>query len=43
MPDRLLYHSLLGKVSDVYVIGDAREARSVMGAIWDAYEVARSL
>lgn len=41
--DRELYRSVVGRVPDLYVIGDAREARNIMGAIWDAYEVARSI
>lgn len=42
-PERRLYNELVGKMPDVYLIGDAREPRNVMGAIWDAYEVARNL
>jgi 2-enoate reductase len=42
-PDRRLYESLLGKVPELYLIGDAREARNIMGAVWDAYEVARGI
>jgi 2-enoate reductase len=42
-PDRKLYYSLLGKIPELYLIGDAREARNIMGAVWDAYEVARSI
>jgi len=36
-----LYNSLVGKVPDLYLIGDARDARNIMGSIWDAYEIAR--
>lgn len=42
-PDQELYKNLRGKTPDLYVIGDAREARNIMGSIWDAYEVARAI
>jgi 2-enoate reductase len=42
-PNRSLYDRLLGTVPSLYLIGDAREARNVMGSVWDAYEVARSI
>ena len=42
-PDRQLYETLVGKTSNLYLIGDARETRNIMGAIWDAYEVARTI
>ena len=42
-PDRDLYDSLVGKVPNLYLIGDAREIRNVMGSVWDAYEVARAI
>ncbi|MBW2203900.1 MAG: hypothetical protein JRF52_07295 [Deltaproteobacteria bacterium] len=32
-----------GKTPNLYLIGDAREARNIMGAVWDAYEVARAI
>jgi 2-enoate reductase len=38
-----LYNSLVSKIPNLYQIGDAREARNIMGAIWDAYEVARAI
>ncbi len=39
-----IYHSLLGKkTTNLYLIGDAREAKNIMNAIWDAYEVARTI
>ena len=40
-PDNTLYKALLGKISNLYLIGDSREPRNIMGSIWDAYEVAR--
>ncbi|HUL21501.1 MAG TPA: FAD-dependent oxidoreductase [Thermodesulfobacteriota bacterium] len=43
-PERGIYHSLLGKkITNLYLIGDAREAKNIMNAIWDAYEVARTI
>jgi 2-enoate reductase len=39
--DHTLYKALLGKISNLYLIGDSREPRNIMGSIWDAYEVAR--
>ena len=42
-PDGGLYRALLGKRPNLYLIGDAREARNIMGAVWDAYEVARAI
>lgn len=41
--DRRLYHSVADIAISLYLIGDAREARNIMGAIWDAYEVGRSI
>ena len=42
-PDRELYQRLMWTTPHLYLVGDAREARNVMGAIWDAYEVIRGL
>jgi 2-enoate reductase len=41
--DRQLYETLAGKIPNLYLIGDVRETRNIMGAIWDAYEVVRTL
>jgi 2-enoate reductase len=41
--DQELYRSLVGKVPNLYLIGDARQAQNIMYAIWDAYEVARRI
>jgi 2-enoate reductase len=41
--DRKLYEALLGERPNLYLIGDAREPRNIMGAIWDAFEVARAI
>ena len=42
-PDQDLYRDLQGKIHNLYLIGDSRQARNIMGAIWDAYEVARTV
>jgi 2-enoate reductase len=42
-PDQDLYRELQGKIHNLYLIGDSRKARNIMGAIWDAYEVARAI
>ncbi|MBC7325953.1 MAG: FAD-dependent oxidoreductase, partial [Moorella sp. (in: Bacteria)] len=42
-PEQGLYRALLGQVPELYLIGDSREPRNIMGAIWDAYEVARNI
>ena len=41
--DDELYRSLAGKVPRLYAIGDCREPRNVMGAVWDGYEVGSSI
>ncbi|MFC1920447.1 FAD-dependent oxidoreductase [Chloroflexota bacterium] len=38
-----LYKSLAGKVARLYAIGDSREPRNIMGAVWDGYEVGSSI
>jgi 2-enoate reductase len=38
-----LYQALSGKIVELYAIGDCREPRNIMGAIWDGYEVARAI
>jgi 2-enoate reductase len=43
LPDQALYRSLVGKIANVYLIGDARKAQNIMYAIWDANEVARNI
>lgn len=43
LPDQKLYDDMIGGTPNLYLIGDAREPRNVMGAVWDAYEVARTL
>ncbi len=41
--DKTLFTALRGKRPNLYLIGDARETRNIMGAVWDAYEVARAI
>jgi 2-enoate reductase len=36
-------YSLIGKAPNVHIIGDAKQPRNIMGAIWDAYEVAKNI
>ena len=43
VPDRELYSSLKDNVPNLHVVGDAVEARNIMHATWDAYEVARKI
>jgi 2-enoate reductase len=38
-----LYKSLIGKVPQIYNIGDSQQPRNIMGAIWDGYEVGRAI
>lgn len=42
-PERSLYDELKYDYAYVYNLGDSKEVRNIRGAIWDAYEVARSL
>jgi 2-enoate reductase len=42
-PDDELYKTLKGQFSNVYIVGDSREPRNIMGAIWDGFEVGRTL
>jgi 2-enoate reductase len=42
-PERELYQSLQGKISNLYLIGDSRNPQNVMTAVWDAYEVGRMI
>ncbi len=38
-----LYDELKDEYGQIYSLGDGREVRNIRGAIWDAYEVARSI
>lgn len=40
-PDDRLYESLKDQVPHVFPIGDCKQARDIMNAIWDGYEVGR--
>ena len=42
-PNRTLYDELVGSIPNLYLIGDAREPGNVIGAVWDAYEIARTI
>jgi len=42
-PNRGLYDALVGKIPNLYLIGDARKVHTIMNGIWDAYEVARAI
>jgi len=41
VPDDALYRKLSRRLPRVYPLGDCREPRNIMGAIWDGYEVGR--
>ena len=41
--DQGLYRLLVGNIPNLYLIGDGKQARNIMNAIWDAYEVARTI
>jgi 2-enoate reductase len=41
--ENTLAKSLQGRFSQLYMIGDCREPRNIMGAIWDGYEVGRTV
>jgi 2-enoate reductase len=42
-PVQDIYRALQGRHPALYLIGDAREARNILNAVWDAYEVARAI
>ncbi|WP_123054581.1 FAD-dependent oxidoreductase [Clostridium sp. JN-1] len=42
-PDNALFKSLNGKFKELYLIGDSRKTADIMNAIWDAYDVARTI
>jgi 2-enoate reductase len=42
-PDNRLYYQLKNEFARIYILGDCREPGNIMGAIWDAYEVARCI
>jgi 2-enoate reductase len=38
-----LYKTLTGKVANLYALGDCQDPRDIMGAVWDGYEVGRTV
>jgi len=40
-PNKSLYESLDGRVSEIYAIGDCVEPRKLMNAIWEGFRTAR--
>lgn len=42
-PLNTLYHEMLSSGQELYVLGDARQVRNIMYAIWDAYELANNI
>lgn len=42
-PDKSLYNELEKEYANLHLIGDAREAQNIMHAIWEGYEVGRSI
>lgn len=43
LPDRELYNSIKGRYAHVHLIGDASKVRNIHNAIWDGYEVGRTI
>jgi len=41
--ERDLYNSLRQEIPEIYMIGDCKEPRKVMDAIWDAFNVGRTI
>lgn len=41
--DNTLYYELKDTVDDIYILGDAKNVKNIMYAIWDAYEIARNI
>jgi 2-enoate reductase len=41
--NKSLFEELDKDVSQIFNLGDSRQVRNIRGAIWDAYEVARSM
>ncbi|MBN1189372.1 MAG: FAD-dependent oxidoreductase [Dehalococcoidales bacterium] len=42
-PDNRLFQSLSGKIARLYSAGDCVQPRNIMGAIWDGFEIGRSI
>ena len=43
VPEDALYGLYSKGKAEIYKIGDCRQVRNIMGAIWDAYEIARRI
>ncbi|AJQ94274.1 FAD-dependent oxidoreductase [Gynuella sunshinyii] len=41
--ERSLFDEVKNQLADVHLIGDSRQVQNIMYAVWDAYEVARSI
>jgi len=41
--DDALYQALSGKVARLYAVGDCRNPRNIMQAVWDGFEVGRAI
>jgi 2-enoate reductase len=41
--DNVLFETLRGNVAHLYALGDCRDPQNIMNAVWDAYEVTRSV
>lgn len=41
--DKHLYEEVKHDVNKLYVVGDSRQVKNIMYAIWDGYEIARSI
>lgn len=42
-PENTLYNQIKNIDADIHIIGDAAKVANIMKAVWDAYEVARSI
>lgn len=42
-PEQELYRAINGYIPELYLIGDARQPKNIMNAVWDAYETARCI
>ena len=41
--ENALFEELRYDIDEIYNVGDSKEVKNIRGAIWDAYEVARSI
>jgi len=42
-PQKELYESLMGKIAEIYEIGDCKETRKKLHAVWDGYNVGHAI